>query len=77
MADHHEALDHALASFPCWLPVAPNPKSADYAAVLDDAGGLKPGAVVYIAGVEVGRVNQVRLDGTRAAWSSTSVPPKA
>lgn len=42
------------------------PKSEGYSAVLTDAAGLKPGAVVYIAGVQVGRVNQVDLDGNRA-----------
>jgi hypothetical protein len=42
------------------------PKSEGYSAVFADAKGLKPGAVVYIAGVQVGRVNQVDLDGTRA-----------
>ncbi len=41
-------------------------KSPDYSALLDDAGGLKSGSVVYIAGVQVGRVNQVTLAGHQA-----------
>ncbi len=43
-----------------------SPKAKNYTVVLEDAGGLKTGANVYIAGVQVGRVNQVDLDGTKA-----------
>jgi phospholipid/cholesterol/gamma-HCH transport system substrate-binding protein len=35
----------------------------------DSASGLKPGAAVEIAGVEVGRVKTIRLRGDRAAVS--------
>jgi phospholipid/cholesterol/gamma-HCH transport system substrate-binding protein len=33
---------------------------------LDDAAGLRGGAPVYVAGVQVGRVTNVRLEGERA-----------
>ncbi|MEZ4223064.1 MAG: MlaD family protein [Polyangiaceae bacterium] len=42
------------------------PRGRGYHATLDDAGGLKPGADVFVAGVQAGRVNQVQLDGTKA-----------
>ncbi len=38
-------------------------------AEFDTASGLKPGAAVEIAGVEVGRVKTIRLRGDRAAVS--------
>lgn len=38
-------------------------------AEFDSASGLKPGAAVEIAGVEVGRVKAIRLKGDRASVS--------
>ena len=37
-----------------------------YHARFDDAGGLREGAAVYVAGVRVGRVDSVKLDGEKA-----------
>lgn len=39
---------------------------APFSVVMDDAGGMRPGAPVYVAGVQVGRVKSVGLDGTKA-----------
>lgn len=37
-----------------------------YAGVFDDAGGLAPGGRVYVAGVRVGRIQSVTLEGDKA-----------
>lgn len=42
------------------------PSRADYTAHFETASGLQTGAAVYVAGVRVGRVNGVSLDGSRA-----------
>ncbi len=39
---------------------------SDYSAVFDDAGGLVPGGRVYVAGVRVGRIQSVALEGDKA-----------
>ncbi len=56
----------ALALLPLLVACDNSPKTKNYSVVLEDAGGLKTGANVYIAGVQIGRVNQVNLDGTKA-----------
>ena len=55
-----------LALLPLIVACDNSPKAKNYTVVLEDAGGLKTGANVYIAGVQVGRVNQVDLDGDKA-----------
>ncbi|WP_155769976.1 MCE family protein, partial [Mycobacterium asiaticum] len=37
----------------------------DYAAYFSEAGGIKPGNQVRVSGVGVGRVSDIRLDGTK------------
>ncbi len=39
-------------------------RSADYSAFFSEAGGIKPGSDVRVSGMRVGRVSDVRLDGT-------------
>jgi hypothetical protein len=46
----------------------------ELSAVLDDAGGLRGGAPVYVAGVQVGRVQNVRLEGERARVAFQIMP---
>src|SRR6476646_9327372 len=39
--------------------------ASDYAAYFAEAGGIKPGSDVRVSGMSVGRVSDVKLDGTR------------
>ena len=39
--------------------------SNDYSAYFSEAGGIKPGSTVRVSGMGVGRVSDVRLDGTK------------
>ncbi len=52
----------ALALLGCDAVTAPAPLFV----MMDDAGGVRPGAPVYMAGVQVGRVLTVQLEGGRA-----------
>ncbi|MGZ4514438.1 MAG: MCE family protein [Mycobacterium sp.] len=45
------------------LPFIKNTK--DYSAYFSEAGGIKPGSTVRVSGMGVGRVSDVRLDGTK------------
>lgn len=44
-----------------WLSACETDPGETYRVITDDARGLRPGAAVYIAGVEVGAVRDVRL----------------
>src|SRR5215218_3868821 len=39
--------------------------TTDYSAYFAEAGGIKPGSDVRVSGLSVGRVSEVKLDGTR------------
>ncbi len=45
------------------LPFVKN--TNDYSAYFSEAGGIKPGSTVRVSGMGVGRVSDVRLDGTK------------
>jgi len=45
------------------LPFVKN--TSDYSAYFSEAGGIKPGSTVRVSGMGVGRVSDVRLDGTK------------
>ena len=45
------------------LPFVKNTK--DYSAYFSEAGGIKPGSTVRVSGLGVGRVSDVRLEGTK------------
>jgi phospholipid/cholesterol/gamma-HCH transport system substrate-binding protein len=45
------------------LPFVKNTK--DYSAYFSEAGGIKPGSTVRVSGMGVGRVSDIRLDGTK------------
>jgi phospholipid/cholesterol/gamma-HCH transport system substrate-binding protein len=40
-------------------------RTSDYAAYFAEAGGIKPGSVVRVSGLEVGKVSDVQLDGDK------------
>ncbi|OBF19939.1 mammalian cell entry protein [Mycobacterium kubicae] len=44
----------------------------DYAAYFSEAGGIKPGNTVRVSGMGVGRVTDVRLDGTKVRVGFTA-----
>ena len=45
------------------LPFVKNTK--DYSAYFSEAGGIKPGSTVRVSGLGVGKVSDVRLEGTK------------
>lgn len=45
------------------LPFVKN--TDDYAAYFSEAGGIKPGSTVRVSGMGVGRVSDIRLEGTK------------
>ena len=45
------------------LPFVKN--TNDYAAYFSEAGGIKPGNTVRVSGMGVGRVSDIRLEGTK------------
>jgi len=59
---------HGLLALACILSACElfEQPEGQFHARFDDAGGLREGAQVYVAGVRVGRVGAVRLDGDKA-----------